>query len=46
MDSLLEMVLNTAQNSILQDWGNEVIAEVAKDTEKQVTDQLGYNPLN
>ena len=46
MDSLFAMVYQGAQNVILQDWGNEVISGLADETEKQVVDQLGYNPLD
>ena len=46
MDSLFAMVYQGAQNVILQDWGNEVISNLADETEKQVVDQLGYNPLD
>jgi len=46
MDSLFAMIFNTAQDASLKEWGNDVISDMAKNTEKQVTDQLGYNPLN
>ncbi len=44
MDSLFVMVYQGAQNVMLQDWGNDVILDLADETEKQVVDQLGYNP--
>ncbi len=44
MDLLFAMVYQGAQNVMLQDWGNEVISNLADEAEKQVVDQLGYNP--
>ncbi len=46
MNSLFSMIFPAAEDSTLQEWGNDVISDMAKNTEKQVTDQLGYNPLN
>ena len=44
MDSLFETVFGMAQNSHVQEWGLGVIERVADQTEKQVTDQLDFNP--
>jgi hypothetical protein len=46
IDSLLSKVFNVAQEPELKEWGNEVISGLVKDTENQVTNQLGYNPTD
>ena len=46
MNSLFASVFQIAENPILQGWGNNVISQVAEGTERQVTDQLGHNPLD
>jgi hypothetical protein len=46
IDSLLDTVFNVAQEPELKEWGNEVISGLVKDTENQVTNQLGYNPTD
>ena len=46
IDSLLDTVFNVAQEPELKEWGHEVISGLVKDTENQVTNQLGYNPTD
>jgi hypothetical protein len=46
MNSLFASIFQIAENPTLQQWGDSVISQVAESTERQVTDQLGYNPLD
>jgi len=46
MNSLFASVFQISENPTLQQWGNNVISQVAESTERQVTDQLGHNPLD
>lgn len=41
MDSIFDTVFNLSKNPSLQEWGNEVISDMAERTENQVNDQLG-----
>ncbi len=46
MNSLFANIFQIAENPVLEEWGNNVISQMAESTERQVTDQLGYNPLD
>ncbi len=46
MNSLFASIFQIAENPVLEEWGNNVISQMAEKTERQVTDQLGYNPLD
>ncbi len=46
MNSLFARIFQMAENPTLQEWGNNVISQVAESTERQVTNQLGHNPLD
>jgi len=44
MTPIFNLVFNIQDNERLEDWGEEVIQKQADITEKQVKNQLGYEP--
>ena len=46
MNSIFDQVYSLVEHPTLQNWGNDVIVDMAERTENQVTNQLGYNPLD
>ena len=46
MESLFTQIFSIAEHPVLQQWGNNAVAGIAEDTEKQVVNQLGYDPTD
>ena len=46
VNSMLNMVFELADDLTLQDWGNDVINNVAGRTEAKIQNQLGYDPTS